>query len=31
VQAELDLDKQEVQAQRVEPFDPNRAAVVSEW
>jgi flagellar M-ring protein FliF len=30
VQAELDLDKEEVQAQRVEPLDPNRAAVVSE-
>jgi len=30
VQAELDLDRAEVQAQRVEPLDPNRAAVVSE-
>ena len=30
VQAELNLDKEEVQAQRVEPFDPNRAAVISE-
>jgi flagellar M-ring protein FliF len=30
VQVELDLDKEEVQAQRVEPLDPNRAAVVSE-
>ncbi|MEN3001987.1 MAG: flagellar basal-body MS-ring/collar protein FliF [Armatimonadota bacterium] len=30
VQAELDLDREEVQAQRVEPLDPNRAAVVSE-
>ncbi len=30
VQAELDLDREEVQAQRVEPFDPNRAAVTSE-
>ncbi len=30
VQAELDLDKEEVQAQRVEPLDPNRAAVISE-
>ncbi len=30
VQAELNLDKEEIQAQRVEPLDPNRAAVVSE-
>lgn len=30
VQAELDLDKEEVQSQRVEPLDPNRAAVISE-
>ncbi|GIV13892.1 MAG: hypothetical protein KatS3mg021_2174 [Fimbriimonadales bacterium] len=30
VQAELNLDKQEIQSQRVEPLDPNRAAVVSE-
>ncbi len=30
VQAELNLDKEEVQAQRVEPLDPNRAAVISE-
>ncbi len=30
VQAELDMDREEVQAQRVEPLDPNRAAVVSE-
>ncbi len=30
VQAELDLDREEIQAQRVEPLDPNRAAVVSE-
>jgi len=30
VQAELDLDRAEVHAQRVEPLDPNRAAVVSE-
>lgn len=30
VQAELNLDKQEVQSQRVEPLDPNRAAVISE-
>jgi flagellar M-ring protein FliF len=30
VQAELDLDRAEVQAQRVEPLDPNRAAVISE-
>lgn len=30
VQAELDLDKEEIQSQRVEPLDPNRAAVISE-
>lgn len=30
VQAELNLDTQEVQSQRVEPLDPNRAAVISE-
>lgn len=30
VQVELDLDKEEVQSQRVEPLEPNRAAVISE-
>ncbi|MFQ3609904.1 MAG: flagellar basal-body MS-ring/collar protein FliF [Fimbriimonadales bacterium] len=30
VQTELNLDREEVQAQRVEPLDPNRAAVLSE-
>ncbi len=30
VQSELNLDREEIQAQRVEPLDPNRAAVLSE-
>lgn len=30
VQAELNLDKEEVQAQKVEPLDPKRSTVVSE-
>ncbi len=30
VHAELNLDREEIQAQRVEPLDPNRSAVVSE-
>lgn len=30
VQAELNLDKEEVQAQKVEPLDPKRSSVVSE-